>query len=91
VHLLSFALQPQLKMGRGQEADIKVPDISVSRCHAQIEFDQGKFYLKDLDSKFGTIVLLKESPIVNNLNKQLQIQIGMHLFVFRLKSEWKTK
>lgn len=35
-------------------------DISVSRDHAKILFDKGSFYLKDEDSKFGTLVLVSK-------------------------------
>ena len=36
------------KMGRGHEADLRVSDISVSRCHAVIKWDEEKqnFFLR---------------------------------------------
>ena len=51
------------KLGRGHESDIRVSDISVSRCHALIKYneDNGRFYLEDNLSKFGTLVLAKHS------------------------------
>jgi pSer/pThr/pTyr-binding forkhead associated (FHA) protein len=47
------------KMGRGHESDLRVSDISVSRCHAVIKFnsENNSFYLEDNLSKFGTLVL----------------------------------
>jgi len=47
------------KMGRGHESDLRVSDISVSRCHAVIKFnpEEKSFYLEDNLSKFGTLVL----------------------------------
>lgn len=50
------------KLGRGHESDVRVSDISVSRCHALIKYNQsnGRFYLEDNLSKFGTLVLAKE-------------------------------
>jgi hypothetical protein len=47
------------KMGRGHESDLRVSDISVSRCHAVIKFDPEiqQFFLEDNLSKFGTLVL----------------------------------
>jgi hypothetical protein len=50
----------EFKMGRGHEADLRVSDISVSRCHAIIKYDASttqQFYLEDNLSKFGTLVL----------------------------------
>ncbi len=31
------------KLGRGHESDLRINDISVSRCHAIIKFKEGKF------------------------------------------------
>jgi pSer/pThr/pTyr-binding forkhead associated (FHA) protein len=52
----------QFKLGRGHESDVRVSDISVSRCHAIIKYENGDFYLEDNLSKFGTLILAK-SPI----------------------------
>lgn len=35
-------------------------DISVSRTHCLIEYREDGFYVKDLKSKFGTLVLIPE-------------------------------
>lgn len=62
------------KLGRGHEADLRINDISVSRCHAFIKFKNGKFLLEDNNSKFGTLVLVRGStPILPNFNKAMQI------------------
>ena len=34
-------------MGRGNDSDIRITDISVSRYHATIKYEKGKFVLKD--------------------------------------------
>jgi hypothetical protein len=47
------------KLGRGHESDLRINDISVSRCHAKIKLENGKFMLEDNQSKFGTLVLVK--------------------------------
>lgn len=44
-------------IGRGQDCDLKISDISVSRNHCQINYRDGKFWLQDKQSKFGTLVL----------------------------------
>jgi pSer/pThr/pTyr-binding forkhead associated (FHA) protein len=60
--------------GRGHEADIRINDVSVSRCHAIIKFKDGRFYLEDNFSKFGTLVLVKNRiPLIPNYNKAVQI------------------
>lgn len=50
------------RIGRGQDCDVKVTDISVSRNHCKISYINGKFFLNDTKSKFGTL-LLSRGPI----------------------------
>jgi len=45
-------------MGRGSDSDVRISDISVSRCHALIKYEKDGFYLEDNNSKFGTLVLV---------------------------------
>ena len=42
--------------GRGHQCEIRVSDISVSRVHAFIRFENGNFVIVDNNSKFGTLV-----------------------------------
>jgi pSer/pThr/pTyr-binding forkhead associated (FHA) protein len=53
-------------MGRGHDSEVRVNDISVSRVHAFIRYKEDGFYIEDNDSKFGTIVLLKEALKLKN-------------------------
>lgn len=41
-HIISFAQKPMIKLGRGHESDVRITDISVSRCHAIIKFHNCK-------------------------------------------------
>jgi pSer/pThr/pTyr-binding forkhead associated (FHA) protein len=59
--------QLEYKVGRGHDSDIRVSDISVSRYHARIKYQEGKFMLEDNTSKFGTLVMIKDkTPITKN-------------------------
>jgi pSer/pThr/pTyr-binding forkhead associated (FHA) protein len=51
-----------LKVGRGQDSDVRVADISVSRSHSLIKYDSAtkQVILSDYNSKFGTLKLLRE-------------------------------
>lgn len=54
----------QLKLGRGNDADVRITDISVSRLHAFIKKSpKGFLYIEDNNSKFGTLVLVNH-PIL---------------------------
>ena len=58
-------------MGRGHESEVRVNDISVSRCHALLKYaskdkvgsSKGGFYMEDNLSKFGTLILAKKKEI----------------------------
>ena len=60
IHLISpgFMIN-EFKLGRGHDSDLRINDISVSRCHAFIKFYNNAFHLADNMSKFGTLVLIK--------------------------------
>jgi hypothetical protein len=78
-------IKETFKLGRGHEADLRINDISVSRCHAFIKFKKDKFLLEDNMSKFGTLVLVREkTPILPNFNKAMQI--GRTVVNFSIKS-----
>ena len=64
----------EFKLGRGHNADLRINDISVSRVHSMIKLQNGKFILEDNDSKFGTMVLVKQrTPLLPLYNKAVQI------------------
>lgn len=73
------------KLGRGHESDLRINDISVSRCHAIIKFKDNKFQLEDNLSKFGTLVLVKNrTKLVPGFNKA--VQIGRTVINFSVKA-----
>jgi hypothetical protein len=49
----------------------------VSRFHSRITFHKGKFYLKDLESKFGTVTRLWHPiSIPNKKDHSVEFQVG---------------
>ena len=99
IHVITLTDDP-ITIGRGHESDVRINDISVSRSHATLKYDSttGKLLLKDLKSKFGTLVLLKR-PIEIQTSK-IHLQLGrtymeaklMNIEEFeRLKKEKMTK
>lgn len=69
-----------IKMGRGHQCDFRISDISVSRIHAHLKFEDGKFLIYDNDSKFGTLVLLSQN--YNVKDDKAAVQIGRTVFTF---------
>jgi pSer/pThr/pTyr-binding forkhead associated (FHA) protein len=60
-------------LGRGHESDLRISDISVSRAHARIFYEDDSYYIEDLASKFGTLMLATDPIVLENENKVLQI------------------
>ena len=71
-------------MGRGHESEIRVNDISVSRTHAIMKYRDGAFYIEDNQSKFGTLIQVKEE-IELGLNTAKAVQIGRSVVSFNVK------
>jgi len=61
----------KITLGRGHESDVRINDISVSRSHASLIFNpsNGKICIRDLKSKFGTLVLIKNNLPVKEKKK----------------------
>mmetsp|Transcript_17245 Transcript_17245/g.19275 ORF Transcript_17245/g.19275 Transcript_17245/m.19275 type:complete len:106 (+) Transcript_17245:922-1239(+) len=75
----------EFKVGRGHDSDIRISDISVSRYHARVKFEDGKFMLEDNTSKFGTLVQIKDIiPILKN--HTCAVQSGRTVVTYMLKT-----
>ena len=75
IHVIQLGTD-ELIIGRGHESDIRINDISVSRSHAKLKYDMenGTILLRDLKSKFGTLILIKKPLQIKE--KKIHIQIG---------------
>lgn len=76
-----------IKIGRRNDNQIMIDNVSVSGYHAEISTDGNTFQIKDLKSKNGTFVnqQLITSPCL--LSQDDVITIGKHELVFSLKDE----
>eukprot|EP00929_Paragymnodinium_shiwhaense_P013961 TRINITY_DN121816_c0_g1_i1.p1 TRINITY_DN121816_c0_g1~~TRINITY_DN121816_c0_g1_i1.p1 ORF type:complete len:458 (+),score=45.76 TRINITY_DN121816_c0_g1_i1:164-1537(+) len=83
LHVISLS-EKELKLGRGHESDVRIADVSISRCHAIIRFERGQFLLQDNNSKFGTLVALKK-PRQLEPGSPISIQMGRTVLNFKLK------
>ena len=89
IHVIKLINEEDITIGRSNLADIKVNDISVSRIHAKLNFNfnQKSLEIKDLKSKFGTLVLIKDK-IELKYGEVLFFQVGRTLFgINNLKKE----
>lgn len=73
--VVSFAKQQEFTIGRSGDNDIVLDDTCVSRKQAILLLQNDGVYLKDLGSKFGTLVLMQR-PYALKPNETLCIQCG---------------
>jgi hypothetical protein len=86
-YTVKFSEDKTLKIGRGLEMNLILNDLSVSRSHCTLELNEdNEIFLKDNNSKFGTLVLL-QSKVVEILRGQtLTIQTGRSYFNIKYKT-----
>ena len=76
-HILSFDNNKcHITLGRSNDCELSIPELSVSRFHCFIHRDKNKLYLEDNNSKFGTCVLLQNSNLLLTNNEPLRIVKG---------------
>ena len=69
----------QIKVGRGHDSQVRITDISVSRCHAYIKKSlRGDYIVEDNNSKFGTLVLVRKPYMLQKMQTNY-LQLGRTL------------
>ena len=71
----------ELKIGRGDEADLVLPNVSVSRIHAKILKQGSKYIITDAGSQNGFRVNQQNTKEIE-LTSGDEIQIGIFTLVF---------
>lgn len=87
IHVISLYSKDSARFGRSMECELKVSDISVSRSHAVFKLVNGKFYVEDTKSKFGSLVQIKR-PIPLEFYPTLSVQVGRSLLNIKTKQPW---
>jgi len=70
-------------IGRGDQANLRLPDVGISRRHARLDFDGNQVVLTDLGSTNGTMVNGQRVSAVA-LNPGDMIQLGTTTLTFRV-------
>ncbi len=85
IHFLGFTPdKTTYNMGRGHDSEVRVNDISVSRTHAIIKYQADGIYIEDNKSKFGTLVLLKDTFPMEREHTQA-FQVGRTVVSFTVR------
>lgn len=86
VHIIDFSVKLNYNVGRRVTNDICVSDITVSRMQANIRMKEGKIYLYDSNSKFGTFVMIQGLYKINfALRHRHAIHIERKCFFFQIQ------
>lgn len=70
-------------IGRGDQANLRLPDVGISRRHARLDYDGAQVVLTDLGSTNGTLVNGQRVSAVA-LNPGDMIQLGTTTLTFRV-------
>jgi len=73
--------KPEVIIGRENDGDLILPNVSVSRYHARVFNEDGQWYIKDLKSRNGLLVN-GESCEQHILRTADEVQIGKFHLVF---------
>jgi hypothetical protein len=77
IHIVDFKQLDCIVLGRGNDAHVKISDISISRTHAHLRvINNSEIWIEDSGSKFGSLVIQNEPgkylpslPDLNCINK----------------------
>lgn len=85
--IIPISGKKNIKLGRANDSDLKVSDISVSRNHANIQVKDSGLYLTDLNSKFGTLVKITKK-INLDVGSKVELQSGRTLLKISASRNW---
>ena len=88
INVISFDDKKNIRLGRANDSDVRLSDISVSRNHANISLGQDGLVLNDVKSKFGTLVRVKQS-VTLNLGVRFEVQCGRNLIEIVVKKPFR--
>ena len=84
IFIMSFKKKNYLVIGRANDSDLKLNNLTVSHNHSVINYSEDNFYIDDIGSKFGTLLLVQNN-ILFLPYKEITIQTGLSRLSFILK------
>ena len=89
LYLITLDKTDDIKVGRGQFCDILLSDVSVSRIHCLLTIEGKNVYIRDNNSKFGTLILVQCDSIKMTEDLPLNIQVGRTFLKLLIKKNTK--
>ena len=87
-YILNLDKKDTYNIGRASECDMSLSELSVSRFHCILHKEDGKIYLEDNTSKFGTLILIQNKNMIVNELLPLKIQAKKVFIKFKLKKSF---
>ena len=79
---LNLSEKAELIFGRGFSSGYRLDDNTVSRQHCKLYRKKGGFFVEDLGSKFGTLIKMRRSFVIESKNPY---HLQRHNTVFSIK------
>ena len=89
IHIISFDKKSSINIGRANECELSISELSVSRFHCIIHKDEGDLFLEDNSSKFGTLILIQNNKMHMNDYVPLKIQTNKTYIKFKIVKPFK--
>ena len=89
IHIISLDKKNSINIGRANECELSISELSVSRFHCIIHKDEGDLYLEDNSSKFGTLILIQNNNMIMNDFMPLRVQINKTFIKFKISLPFK--
>ena len=89
IHIISYDKKSSINIGRANECELSISELSVSRFHCIIHKDEGELFLEDNSSKFGTLVLIQNSNMFMNDYVPLKVQTNKTYIKFKIVKPFK--
>ena len=84
-HVVTFDDRDFINIGRANECELSLTELSVSRFHCLINKENGQALLEDNTSKFGTLVLVQNKNMIVNEDTPLRLQVNKTYIKFKLE------
>ena len=83
-HVVNLDDKDFINIGRANECELSLPELSVSRFHCIIHKDNGQLFLEDNTSKFGSLILVQNKNMIVNDLMPLKLQVNKTYIKFKL-------
>ena len=84
-HVVTLDNREFINIGRANECELSLPELSVSRFHCVIHKENGQAILEDNNSKFGTLVLVQNKNMIINEQIPLRLQVNKTYIKFKIQ------